>query len=362
MERLFTLNDTQAAALGAGILGTGGGGNTYVGQTWLEKELRDRGGGCRIIDADSVPDDALVCCVGTMGAPTVSNEKLLRGDEFVVGVRALEDHLKARIGALLISEIGGSNALKPLIAGLQLNLPVVDGDPMGRAFPELQMDTFAIGGVSLSPFALVDSHGNVVIMDHVDSPQRAESYARALTIEMGGSAALMMPVVTGRVMKQHLIRGTLSLAEKMGHAILAARAGGHDPAETVAALGSGRVLFRGKITDIERRTVQGFARGRMRLAGFGAAAGQMEIVFQNENLIAWQDGRIICTVPDLICVLSLDDGEPIGTESLRYGLRVAVIGMPAARELKTPAALAFVGPAAFGYPDVTFAPMPGDLL
>jgi DUF917 family protein len=51
----------------------------------------------------------------------------------------------------------------------------------------------------------------------------------------------------------------------------------------------------------------------------------------------------------------------VGTESLRYGLRVAVLGMPAPRELKNPAALAVVGPAAFGY-DVAFEPMPGDLL
>jgi len=87
----------------------------------------------------------------------------------------------------------------------------------------------------------------------------------------------------------------------------------------------------------------------------------MEIVFQNENLVAWHNGEIACTVPDLTCVLSLDDGEPIGTEMLRYGLRVAVLGLPAPRQLKQPEALAVVGPAAFGY-DVDFVPLPGNLL
>lgn len=362
MKRRIGLDDTQAIALGAGILGTGGGGNTYVGKTWLEKELRDRGGTCAVIDAGDLPDDAFACAASTMGAPTVSNEKLLRGDEFMMGIRALENHLGIAIGALVIGEIGGSNALKPLIAGLQMGLPVIDGDAMGRAFPELQMDTFSIGGVSLSPFALVDSHGNVVIIDHVDSPLRAEQYARQLTIEMGGSAALMMPVMRGRVVKQHIIRGTLTLAEKLGHAVINARAANQDVAEVAAAVGNGRVLFRGKISDIERRTVQGFARGRMILTGFGSLNDQMEIVFQNENLVAWHNGEIVCTVPDLICILNLDDGEPVGTESLRYGLRVSVIGMPAPRELKTPAALEVVGPAAFGYSDVTYHPMEGHLL
>ena len=122
------------------------------------------------------------------------------------------------------------------------------------------------------------------------------------------------------------------------------------------------MLFRGKITDLERRTVQGFARGTIKLAAFGDPNDQLEIVFQNENLVAWHNGDLVCTVPDLICILNLDDSEPIGTEMLRYGLRVAVIAMPAPKELKTPQALAVVGPAAFGYSDVAFQPMPGDLL
>jgi len=99
----------------------------------------------------------------------------------------------------------------------------------------------------------------------------------------------------------------------------------------------------------------------MTLVGFGDGR-QMDIAFQNENLIARLDGEVVATVPDLISLIQLDDGEPIGTESLRYGLRVAVLGMPAARELKTPRALEVVGPAAFGYPDVAFTPMDGDLL
>lgn len=359
--RTIDLQAVESVALGAGILGTGGGGNTYIGQIWLTSELRQRDTVCRIIEADEVPDDMIVCAVGTMGAPTVSNEKLMRGDELMKGVRAIEKLIGKPVGAILIGEIGGANAIKPLITGLQMNLPIVDGDAMGRAFPELQMDTFSIGGVSLSPLSLTDNHGNVVILEHVDSALRAEQYARVLTIEMGGSAALTMPVLSGREMKQHIICGTLTLARQLGDAVLQARKDNADAAQVVAEIGHGRVLFRGKIDDVERRTVSGFARGRLHLSAFGSS-DTMEIVFQNENLVAWHNGEIVCTVPDLICILQLDDGEPIGTESLRYGLRVAVIGLPAPRQLKTPAALAVVGPAAFGYPDVTFTPMPGDLL
>lgn len=284
----ITLADTPAVAIGAGILGTGGGGNTYIGRTWLQKELRERGSVCRIIEAEDVADDAYVCAIGTMGAPTVGIEKLQNGQEFVTAMRALEEHVRAPLAAILIGEIGGANALKPLICGLQMDLPIVDGDGMGRAFPELQMDTFAMGGVSLTPMAKADFAGNVVILDKMDTPLRVEQYARSLTFEMGGSAALAMPLMTGREMKQPIIRNTLTLPRQMGETVLAARQRNEDLAEAVAALGHGRVLFRGKIADVERRTVQGFARGRLKLTAFGDPQDTMEIVFQNENLVAWR--------------------------------------------------------------------------
>ena len=362
MKYEITLQETRAIAIGAGILGTGGGGNTYLGRIQLEQELKQHKTPCHIIDAEDVPDDALVCAASTMGAPTVGIEKLSRGTEVRDTVRALEEHLGQPFAALIIGEIGGSNALNPRIAGIQLALPIVDGDGMGRAFPELQMDTFCIAGISPSPMALGDVHGNVAIFDNIESALRAEEFGRNLTIEMGGSAALIMPVMTGQQMKSAIIRGTLSLAQAIGQIVLDCRTHNLEPAAAVAKLGNGRVLFQGKITDVERRTTQGFARGRLKLVGFADPDNMMEIVFQNENLVAWHNGRIVCTVPDLISIITLEAGEPVGTESLRYGLRVAVIGMPAPRELKTDAALKVVGPAAFGYPKIDFHPMNGNLL
>jgi len=356
-----TLDDTLPIAIGAGILGTGGGGSTYLNRLRLDKELKQRGGPVMIIQADDVPDDALVCAVGGMGAPTVSNEKLQEGQEIKRAVRALEEHLRRKIYAIVIGEIGGGNALGPMITALQCDLPVVDGDGMGRAFPELDMDTFMIYGVAPAPFALADSHGNVAIFQRIGSARQAEAFARSLTIEMGGSAGLVMPVMSGADMKTTIIRDTLSLAKRIGEAVLDCRARSIEPAETVAALCNGTVIFTGKLVAVNRRTVEGFARGRLKISAFDDFNTQMECDFQNENLIARVGDDALCTVPDLITLVSLEDGEAIGTESLRYGLRVAVLAMPAPKELKTPEALAVVGPRAFGY-DVEFCPMAGDLL
>ena len=361
MLQQVTLEDTTSIAIGAGILGTGGGGSTYLNRLRLEIELRKQGRAVPIVRADDVPDDALVCAVGGMGAPTVSNEKLQEGQEIKRAVHALEDHLRKKIYAIVIGEIGGGNALGPMITALQCGLPVVDGDGMGRAFPELDMDTFMIYGAPPAPFVLADTHGNVSIFTRIGSAKQAEEFARSLTIEMGGSAALVMPIMTGLQLKTTIIRDTLSLAKRIGETVLDCRARSIEPAQTVAELCNGKILFTGKIIDVDRRTVKGFARGKLRISAFDNFENQIEIDFQNENLIARNGGQALCTVPDLITIVSLEDGEPIGTESLRYGLRVAVLAFPAPKELKTPEALDVVGPRAFGY-DLDFCPLPGNLL
>ena len=72
-------------------------------------------------------------------------------------------------------------------------------------------------------FIGIRGHGNQVVLDSVSGPLQAERYARNLTIEMGGSVALAMPVITGSELKQFVIRKTLSLAIAIGEAVLNAR-------------------------------------------------------------------------------------------------------------------------------------------
>jgi DUF917 family protein len=119
-------------------------------------------------------------------------------------------------------------------------------------------------------------------------------------------------------------------------------------------------LLRGKISDVFRRTTRGFARGNLTIEGFGRDRARLDIDFQNEYLIAYRNGEVVATVPDMICIVTDETGEPVTTEVLHYGTRVAVLAVPGAAELKTPAALRVVGPAAFGY-DVPFTRLPGDL-
>ncbi len=67
---------------------------------------------------------------------------------------------------------------------------------------------------------------------------------------------------------------------------------------------------------------------------------------------------MLACVPDLISILERETGSAISTEHLRYGQRVVLLGIPAPVVLCSDAALAIVGPAAFGFAEA-FAPLPG---
>ena len=46
----------------------------------------------------------------------------------------------------------------------ELDVPVVDADAMGRAFPEAQMTSFAIGDLPMFPLTLADIRDNEVVV------------------------------------------------------------------------------------------------------------------------------------------------------------------------------------------------------
>jgi uncharacterized protein len=347
--------DLAPIATGAALLGTGGGGNPYLGMLRMRQLLR-AGRRVRALDPDELADGALVVAAGAMGAPVISWEKLPQGEEEAEAVRALEEHLGRKVDAIAPLEMGGSNSLVALAVGAQLDVPVLDGDGMGRAFPELQMVTYLIYGCSPAPAALANEKGDRTVLSRVADVYALERVARAVTIAYGGHAGLAMCAMTGAQARATCVPRTLTLALRIGQAIEQARRDGEEPVKAVLQVTGGRRIFRGKIVDLERRLVSGFARGRVMLEGSGPNAGETASVdFQNENLIARKGEELLAVVPDLIVLVDVDSGEPLTTEVLRYGFRVEVLVLPPSPVLTTPEALRFVGPHAFGY-DVEYRP------
>jgi uncharacterized protein len=316
-----------------------------------------------VVDASELDPDAFVISTAMMGAPTVMVEKIPKGDEAVRALRRLESHLGRRADATIPMECGGINSMIPLAVAAITGLPVVDGDGMGRAFPELQMETFGVYGVSASPMVVAGDHDETVLIDTGTDNARVEWLARGCCIRMGGAALIAEYPMSGADVQRTAIPGTLSLGIALGQALGRAREEHRHPVEVLAEALSGtlyrhvRQLFAGKVSDVERRTAEGFTKGRVRITAFGGGGGaDMEISFQNENLVAEVDGRPLAIVPDLICVLEAETGEPITSETLRYGQRVIVVAISTPDIMRTPEALAVFGPRCFGL-DHDFVPV-----
>ncbi|MGR3723318.1 DUF917 domain-containing protein [Abyssibius alkaniclasticus] len=353
--RKIEVDDLEDIAIGGAVLGTGGGGDPYVGKLMAQQAIR-KYGPVTLIDVEGLDDDALVVPVCMMGAPTVMTEKLPQGDELINAFNALERVMGRKIDAILCGEAGGVNSTTPFVVAAATGLPLVDGDGMGRAFPELQMVTFTLAGVSATPMVLCDDKGNSIVLETV-SNDWTERLARAATIEMGGSALLAFYPMSGKTAKEAVVRGTLSLCAKCGETLRKARAAHADPVAALARLLGAQNLFHGRITDIERRTVGGFARGRAIIAGVENHLNEtMTLDFQNEFLIAEKDGQVLATTPDLITLLEADSGAPVTADSLKYGQRLMALAWPCNPLWATPEGIRLVGPRYFKY-DHDYVPL-----
>lgn len=345
--------DTIAAhGRGCGVLGAGGGGPVDVGVLMCRRAL-EAFGPVSVIDVESMDPDGLLMPVGGVGAPTVGLEKFGRGDE---GVR-LRDRVEAltgqRVAAVMCVEIGGANGCLPVSWAAQLGLPLVDADGMGRAFPETGHVTMNLAGIPVCPAIVTDEHGNTIVVEAGDEAA-AERIVRSVTSGLGGWAVGVDHLMTGAQARHATVRGSVTLAGRIGRALDAAV----DPVGAVIDEVGGRLLLTGKVGDVDRTTAGGFVRGSVTLDGLGDDRDRtLRVEFQNENLVALEDGRPVATVPDLICVVDTQTGDAIGTELLRYGQRVSVLVLPCDDRWRTPAGLALVGPRAFGY-SIDYSPVP----
>lgn len=346
-------------AVGSAVLGTGGGGDPYIGKL-IAAEAVNRHGAVEIIAPHELDDDDLVIVVSMSGAPTVMTEKIPNGGE-LQRVFDLATEYGGRAPRAVISfEIGGINSLFPVAMAAMAGIPLVDADGMGRAFPEFQITAFNAGGVTFGPRFITDEKGNVLRIDGIDATWLERINRRAL-VAMGGSVVSSIGL-TGADVKRASIHGSLSLAISIGRAL---RRGRHEQSswfERLQGVCEVYRLFDGKVTSVERQITGGWVRGHAILTGLGDASDrQARLDFQNEHLIARAGigGRfeqILATTPDLLAVLDTETGTPITTEGLHYGQRATVVGMPCQAIWRTERGLELAGPRYFGW-DIEYVPI-----
>ena len=120
--------DLEFISFGTGILGTGGGGPSYLEYLACLKHLRSSSGKMRIISLRAVNDSDLCVSGSWFGAPSVSGERLSAGTEILAAIDGLNKILgHSTFDAIVPIEIGGGNGLSPFPTGVHYDIPIVDG-------------------------------------------------------------------------------------------------------------------------------------------------------------------------------------------------------------------------------------------
>lgn len=351
--RALTLQTLEDILLGCAVLGTGGGGSLTKG---LEMVRADAAAGkrVRLAGIDELPADALVVSPYFAGSISpLSPEQIAAYKdlprvselESIIAARALAEYLGQKVGAVISTELGGGNTASALTAAANLDVPIVDGDPAGRSVPELIHSTFYLSGVSITPMAVANQFGDVAIIKKVVNDLRAESLVRAMAVASQNRIGVAdHPIRAGRL-RGAVVDGAVSHAEKIGAAIREARAKGVDPVEAARKAGDGFRLFRGVVTRATWKDEAGFTLGEVQLKGTDEWAGsEYRVWYKNEHMASWRDGRPDVTVPDLICLLDAESGQPLINPEVTGGAAVAVIGFPAPAAWRNEGGLAIFGP------------------
>ncbi len=339
-------------ARGAVLLGTGGGGDPYVGELFVREQIK-RGRFPQVVAPDELDDDAFVLSIAGIGAPTVIVEQLVSEKTLLRLLAHAEAFYGRRVDALISAEIGGANSVFPLALSAISGVPVVDADGVGRAVPQLEMTTFSIHGIRATPCVLMDDSGNIVTVNAV-SDRSAEDICRAVTTAMGSMAFTAIYPMTGKQVRECAVLNTLSQTLGIGRAIRAGRDEEGDAFESLLHYLNGhegrtaRILFDGKVSDVAHETRDGWHWGLATLQNLRDEQDQFTIEIRNEFIIARHNGVPATMVPDLISVLDRESAEPLTAEMLTYGQRVKVLGFSADPMLRRPESLDVLGPRMFG--------------
>jgi len=320
MKRVLYKQEIEDIIKGATLLGTGGGGSPRVVLP-IAEEIRE----ATLVEPEDVSDDSNVVVVAGMGSPAVSL-KVGWGGETIPAFERFEKVIGKKIDYIVPFETGNA-FVRSIHAGAIKGLPVIDGDGSGRAVPELQMTMFCIHGIPVAPLSLADSKGNSAILYPTDA-YMAEELGRAVTTVFGMTAGLVCQAMTGKQLKEAVVPGTLSAAEKTGRAIREAKESMKDPVEAAIKAIDGIVLSRGEIAKKTEEVKAGFDYGRVFI-------GDIIVDYKNENMIVWRKDKPIVMAPDSICWLRTD-GEPLTNADVEEGIDVVVIGRKAYEEWRTP--------------------------
>ncbi|MDA8228774.1 MAG: DUF917 domain-containing protein [Desulfitobacterium hafniense] len=335
------------------FLSSGGGGGERNIAKLLEKTFR-QSLEVNLIELNEIDPAGQYLAVGIMGSPELLEEHYITGFEGVDLFDQLNNLRNNSIQGLFPVEAASVNILYPLLVAGLSKRPLINGDAMGRAFPEFQMTTFHLNNLPSTPFVLKDCLGNNYHF-HDEDTFLLELNTRQV-VDMGGGVGFFAGYPTaGNILKRILIPKTISFAANIGRTFLESKSYPELLNDLIVAsknslYASVIELFVGTVETSNHIRTKTLEWDTIAIKGKGYyEEEEFKILVKNENLIAYRNNQVAAMVPDLISIIDLETLKPVGNSNLTAGAEVAVIGMPAPLVLKTKKSLEFIGPQNFGY-------------
>ena len=316
--------DLNNIILGAHFYASGGGGALKNGQALLDriddlfKEKSNAEVRVKYIDIDEVKDEDWLPVLAAMGAP----EQFLKkgyGSSPITSFEALEDVLKKEFSALSPVETGAIAYGMSLLVAAHKKIPIINGDGGGRAFPCLQLSTFANpqlnAPIPVSPCVLTSEDSlkddGGVLTIQCNSSSDVDAMTRAIISESTSfdqRASLSSFAMKGSQLKQDnaAVPDMLMKAKDLGKNIKVSVQESGSCFDVIDRLPGAQCVMKGRLVSITDKTENGFDWG---VQEYQSDDGDKYFVIsQNENLLLWSDnlGTPIAMAPDSICCFSSD--------------------------------------------------------
>jgi DUF917 family protein len=319
----FKVNNLNDYALGAAILGSGGGGDPAIMYSIIESLLVKKIS-LDIIKIDALDENDLIVPIAVVGSPLFFWECPLNRQIFTALYEAINRDYPCKNIVWMPAEIGGCNALTPILMALLHAGRILDADLIGRAFPKIQMCKPAVLELPVGKSYISGITGDVTYFD-IANVFELEQSARLQCMAYGGAGLIATYIHNPKDASAFVLSGSMSQAMMLGKKL---------------AQGTLNIkpFFSGKIIEVNNIMQGGFVEGTVQIV---SKDENCKIFFQNEFLaLCFQNKRF--GSPDLIILIDKNTNKPLSVEALQYGLSVDVYIIKAPEFWYEPKSFAYV--------------------
>jgi DUF917 family protein len=329
MGRILTEKDVEPAVKGGSVYAAGGGGWADHGRMLGYAAVGV--GKPVLVEIDELDPNDWVATAAAIGAPASTTPWEMRGVDYIKAAQLLQDALGEKLAGLIVGQNGKSSTLNGWLPSAVLGTKVVDAVGDIRAHPTGDMGSIGMAG---SPEQMIQT----AVGGNRDENRYIELVVRGATAKIspilrtaadqsGGFIASCRNPLRASYVKKNAALGGISLALKLGEAIIAAEPrGGSHVIDAIVKTTGGTILTKGSVTrkDVVY-TNQAFDIGTITL-GEGDKAHTLHLM--NEYMaVDDAGGTRLATFPDVLTTLDAA-GTPLSVGQLREGMYIFVLHVP----------------------------------